>query len=291
MHYFSSETNFYKFLGLVHIPPELRENGGELLAARQSKLPKLIERKDLLGDLHLHSNFPIHTSHDLGKDSMIKIINKAHLLKYKYIGFTEHNPAISGLSPNKALSILYKKRQYVDKLNCTRARKLNIKIFNGLEVDIRPNGELAISKEGLNTVDYAIGAIHSNLSLSKSDMTKRVIKGLSNPKIKIFAHPTGRMLNHREGYELDWKVVFKHCLKNNIALEINSSPDRLDLPDTLVKEAIGFGVMLAINSDSHACSHMDFISGGVSVARRGWATKKNIINSWSLSKLKKFLNV
>ena len=286
---FSTEKDFYQFLGLEYIPPELREDRGELSIAKQKKLPRLIENKDILGDLHVHSSFPINTSHDLGEDRMEVMIEKAGRLKYKYIGFTEHNPAISGLIQGKALSLLSEKKDIVDKLNLTRAKKLNIRIFNGLEIDIRPNGKLAIALKGLETLDYAIGSIHSSLNLSKTEMTRRVIEGLSHPKIKIFAHPTGRMLNHREGYELDWEVIFAHCLKSKIALEINAYPDRLDLPDTLVKEAIDYGVMLSINSDSHNCSHMDFITGGVSVARRGWVTKKNVINSWPLSKLEKFL--
>ncbi|MGB9706921.1 MAG: DNA polymerase/3'-5' exonuclease PolX, partial [Microgenomates group bacterium] len=282
---YSSEEDFYQALGLPWIPPELREDTGEIEAAQKGKLPKLVELEDIKGDLHMHSNFPIEESHDPGQDSMEKMIETAAALGYEYIGFTEHNPSQSQHSPETIISLIKRKKEAIDKINYSRTKKLLKWIFNGLEIDIKPNGDLAIPLEGLALLDYGIASVHSNFRMPREEMTKRVLAALAHPKIKIFGHPTGRKLGQREGYELNWEKIFEFCLERNIWIEINAWPDRLDLPDTLVREAVKKGVKMVINTDSHAADQLALMKYGVSVARRGWAEKKDIINTLGYDKI------
>ena len=157
-----------------------------------------------------------------------------------------------------------------------------------LETDILPNGELALDNDSLKLLDGTIVSIHSSFDMDRATMTKRMLKGLSHPKAKILAHPTGRLLNQRPGYDLDWEKVFDFCKKNNKALEINSWPLRLDLPDTLVREAVKRGITLVIDTDSHAVSQMTLMEYGVSVARRGWAKNNDILNTKSYNEVAKW---
>jgi DNA polymerase (family 10) len=159
-----------------------------------------------------------------------------------------------------------------------------------LETDILPNGDLAIDDKSLDILDATIVSIHSVFNMKKDDMTKRVIAGLSHKIAKILAHPTGRMLNQRPGYELDWDKLFDFCKKNNKALEINSWPDRLDLTDSVIRLAVEAGVKMVIDTDSHATWQMDMMRYGVSMARRGWATKNDILNTLSYNEFSTWLN-
>ncbi|MDD3774157.1 MAG: DNA polymerase/3'-5' exonuclease PolX [Patescibacteria group bacterium] len=288
---FNNEIDFYQKLGLDFIPPEIREDDGEIEAALNHNLPKLVKLKDIKGDLHLHSNYPIEPSHDLGKSTFEQMIKKANTLDYKYLGFSEHNPSQNKHDESDFISILKDKRNYIDKLNYSSSKKYSIKIFNGLEIDIKPDGNLAIPDKALSYLDYGIASIHTNFNMNKKAMTDRIIKGLSHPKVKILGHPTGRKIQKREAYEADWEKIFEFCLKNNKALEINSWPERQDLPDTMVKRAIKAGVLLVINSDSHRVNHMDLMKYGVYVAQRGWAERKDILNTQSTTVIKKFFNL
>lgn len=286
---FDSEQKFYKEIGLGWIPPELREGNGEIEVDKKGKLPKLVELSDIKGDLHVHSDFPVEPSHDLGVSSATEIINKAEELGYEYVGFSEHNPSSSKHNENKIIEILKKKREYFDQLNYSykakRANKVFNNVLNGLEIDIKPDGNLAIPEKCFDLLDYAIVSVHSTFDLSREKMTKRVLVGLSHPKAKILGHPTGRLLEEREGYELDWDKIFDFCVKNKKFLEISAWPNRLDLPDTLVHEAIKHGVKVIINSDSHEVSQMVNMKYGVSVARRGWAEGKDVINTLHFEEL------
>ncbi len=279
---YDSEEKFYQALGMAWIPPELREDTGEIEAAIQHKLPKLIEVKDIKGDFHLHSNFPIEPSHDLGTNSMEELIKKAIILGYSYIGFSEHNPSQSNHTEKQMYSILMKRRKHIDRL---QKNNKSIRIFQLLETDILPSGNLAINRSCLDLLDGTIVSIHSVFSMEKDKMTKRVLKGLSHPKAKILAHPTGRLLNQRQGYDLNWNEIFSFCKKYNKALEINASPLRLDLPDSLAREAVRQGIKMIINTDSHAASQMDLMKYGVAVARRGWVRKDDILNTLEYNKL------
>lgn len=289
---FSEEKSFYEALGLGWIPPELREGTEEIILAEKHQLPKLVELSDIKGDLHLHSNFSIETSHDEGFNSMEEVLNKAGDLKYEYIAFTEHNPSFSQHTPEEIIRILKAKYETVEKLKILREKRVNkipIHVFNSLEIDIRPNGDLSIPDEAFKYLDFAIVSVHSSFNLDKNKMTKRVLKALSHPKALILGHPTGRKLNEREGIELDWDQIFSFCVNNNKILEINAWPDRLDLPDNLIKEAVKKGVKMMINTDSHEISQMDLMKYGVSLARRGWAQKDDILNTLSYGKISQII--
>ncbi|MEX2013101.1 MAG: PHP domain-containing protein, partial [Candidatus Levyibacteriota bacterium] len=208
--------------------------------------------------------------------SMEDMIKKAKELNYEYIGVSDHNPRISNHIKSEIYSILSKRKSIIDHI---KSSTKDIRVINMLEMDILASGDLAVDDKGLEYIDAIIVSIHSSFSMNSSDMTKRVLSGFSHPKAKILAHPTGRLLNSRAGYELDWDKIFDFCVKNNKALEINAWPERLDLPDTLVKQAKDVGVKFVIDTDSHAVSHMDNMFYGVAVARRGWAEKKDILNT------------
>jgi DNA polymerase (family 10) len=187
------------------------------------------------------------------------------------------------------MSLLKRKKDKIDKLNYSRVKNLSVYALNSLEIDIKPDGSLALPDTALDFLDFAIASIHASFRLSRKKMTKRVLMALEHPKIKIFGHPIGRKLGEREGYELDWDQIFTFCLKHDKWLEINAWPNRLDLPDTLVREAVKIGVKMVINTDAHAVDQLDLMSYGVAVARRGWATKNDIINTMSYNQFMKAL--
>lgn len=284
---FESEEKFYQGLGLDWIPPELREDTGEIEASEKHDLPKLVDLSDLKGDLHIHSSYPIEPSHDLGKNTMEEMLEKATDLKYEYLAFSEHNPSISKHSNKKIYEILSKRNEKIEQL---KSSNKDIRIFKLLEVDILPNGSLAIDDKALELLDGAIVSIHSVFSMGREEMTKRVINGLSNAKAKILAHPTGRLLNERKGYDLDFEKIFDFCKKHSKALEINSWPARLDLTDSLIKDAKNNGVKMVIDSDSHATYQMDMQKYGVFMARRGWAEKSDILNTLSYNSFLEWLD-
>jgi len=289
---FDTEEKFYLFLGMDFIPPELREGTGEIDAAVLNKLPKLVELSDVNSDLQIHSNFDIETSHDLGQSGMREIVDKANKLNYEYIAFTEHNPSHSRHSKKQIIDILKRKKDVVEQLNGSYVKDVKgsvNKVFNCLEIDILPKGDLPIPDEAFNYLDFALISIHSSFRLSKAKMTERVLKAMSNPKVKIFAHPTARLLTKREAVELDWSKIFAYCKEKSIWLEINADPMRLDLPDFLVREAVEQGIQLTLGTDSHHVDNMDNMEFGVSVARRGWAEKADIINTRSLEEFEKMI--
>lgn len=289
---FSSEKEFYKALGVEWIPPELREGVGEIGLATKGNLPKLIKLSDVRGDLQIHSSFDIETSHDLGESSMEEIVKKAANLNYEYIALTEHNPSQRGHTQKKVVEILKRKCERVGELNysITKNKIIRVKkVFNSLEIDMLTDGSLPVTEEGLATLDFALVSIHTNFRLNREKMTKRVLTALLHPKVKIFAHPTGRKLNYREGVELNWEKIFEFCLKHDKWIEINADPARLDLPDFLVREAVLKGVVLTLGTDAHHVDGMDNMRWGVDVARRGWAEVKNIVNTRSLAVFEKMI--
>ena len=214
---------------------------------------------------------------------MDEMIEKALKLGYVYLGFSEHNPSTGNHTETQILKLLEKRMKFIEQLNIKY--KKNIHIFSLLETDITPSGKLAIPDKAFDYLDATIVSVHSSFSMNREDMTKRVLTGLSHPKAKILAHPTGRLINQRPGYELDWVKIFDFCQKNNKALEINAWPARLDLTDVLVREAIKRKIKLIIDTDSHATDQMDMMQYGVSVARRGWATKRDILNAMEYNQL------
>jgi len=271
---FKTEEAFYKYLGLPWIPPEIRENVGELELAQKNKLPKLVEFEDILGDFHTHSNYDWKSSHDYGENTFEEIIEVAVKKGYKFIGIGDHNP--SSAYNDKELKELFKKRDQV--LTKLRKKYPKITIYNSLEVDIKSDGSLSLGDELLETFDYIVVSIHSNLNMNTQKITDRIVKAMAHKKVKILGHPTGKMLGKRSGSELDWEKIFAACKKNNVALEINASPVRLDIDEIIAKEAVKNGIKIAISTDAHSLAHLDFMKYGVYVAKRGFVTKKDCLN-------------
>ncbi|HEY5601113.1 MAG TPA: PHP domain-containing protein, partial [Patescibacteria group bacterium] len=271
------------------IPPELREDNGEIEAAQKHNLPKLVELKDIKGDLHLHSSFDIQTSHDLGANSIKEIAQKALDLGYEYIGISDHNPAFQTHSPKQMVELIKYRNQEIDRVNKLLINKL--RVLKLLEIDIQPEGTLSVPNDVLDELDGALVSIHSSFRQSKDLMTKRILRGLEHPKAIILSHPTARLLKEREGIEADWEKIFEFCKKNKKTMEINAYPTRLDLTDTLVKDAVKIGVKMIIDTDAHANDQMDNMFYGVAVARRGWATKSDIINTLSTVDFLKYIGV
>ena len=279
---YKTEKDFYNALGMDYIPPEMRENRGEIELALKHKLPNLVAPEDIRGDLHIHSDFPIEPSHDLGKDSMASIVKKAEELGYEYIAFSEHNPK-KVLSNQEKFELIVDKKAAIDKLNT------NIVVLNSLEVDILPDGTLPLDNKTLAELDLAIVSLHSSFRQNKEDITNRILRGLSHPKAKVMGHPTARLIQQREGVDADWRRIFRFCAENNKALEINASGERLDLPEDLVREAKEYGVMFVLGTDAHATVGLMKMPAAVSVARRAWLESKDIINTWPVDKFKKWV--
>ena len=277
---FANERALYEFLGLSYIPPELREDRGEVELAKLHKLPKLVNLKDIKSDLHIHSSYQIQTSHDMGESSYENLILYAINKNYKYIGFSDHNPKITGLNNKDIISILKARKEYIDQ----KIKPLCLPYFIGLEVDIRPDGELALPEGGEKYLDYIIASIHSSFNQPQEEMTERIIRALRQPKVKILGHPVGRIIGERDGVKADWFRIFKEIKKNNQAIEINSYPYRLDLPDDLIFEANKYNLLFSINTDAHKASQLDLMEFGVSQARRGFVSAPRVINTWSYDK-------
>ena len=271
-----TEEELYKLLRMKYIEPELREDKGEIEASIKNKLPNLVELKDIKADLQMHSNFSdgANTIEEMALES------KKHL---KYIAITDHYGNL------KIANALNKKRfkkysETIDKLN---KKSPNFTILKGLEVDVDKNGNLECEIEVLKELDFCLASIHRAFKMPKADITKRICKAIENRYVNAIAHPTGRLLLERDSYELDFNKICKIAHNNNVALEINAFPNRLDINDNLTKEAIENKVNITIGTDSHAKEHLRFLSLGVSTARRGWCEKKNILNTLEIDK---FLN-
>ncbi|HID05589.1 MAG TPA: DNA polymerase/3'-5' exonuclease PolX, partial [Armatimonadetes bacterium] len=272
-----TEESVYESLGLIWIPPELRENQGEIEAAEQGRIPALVKMDDIKGDLHVHSNWSD------GSDEIEDMVQAAIELGYKYIAITDHSPPLGwGVKPEDLKRQIRKIRELNDKLN-------EIEIFTGIEVDIRADGSLAVDDELLRELDVVIASIHSQMKMGINRMTKRILKAMENPYVNMLAHPTGRLIGQREPYELDIEAIIKRAADEGIALEINASPERLDLKDEHARMCKDIGAPIAIGTDAHAIIHLAFMRYGVGVARRGWLEARDVVNTLPVSKLREFL--
>jgi len=280
-----TEEEIYKILGMQWIPPELRENRGEIEAALKNKLPELIELKDIKGDLHCHSKW------DGGKNSIEEMAKAAMARGYQYLGISDHTKFLRierGLDERQ----LAWQRKEIEKLNLqVTTNNLQLRILHGCEANILNDGSIDIKDEALKKLDYAIAGIHSNFKMPKKKMTERIIRAMKNPYIKILAHPTGRIIKRRDEYQVDFDKILRAAKEFNVILEINSHPERLDLNDQNIKLVKEIGLKLIINTDSHHIDHLRYMEFGVAQARRGWAKKKDIINSQSLNKILKSLKI
>ncbi|MBI2593303.1 PHP domain-containing protein [Candidatus Daviesbacteria bacterium] len=283
-----TEDNLYEILGMQTPPPEIREDTGEIEAALIKGLPGLVNLKDIKGDFHLHSNFPIDSSHDYGTGSPEEIIKKGIELGYKYVGLSDHAPALGTHTKEEILKLIEKRKKVIQEL---QTKYKSIRVLNGLEIDIASDGSLTVPEDSLKLLDYTVVGIHTGHKGSKESITKRILTALESPYATILAHPTGRLINERDSYDADWEEIFKIAAKNKKFLEINSYPNRLDLRDDLIRMALKFGVEFIINTDSHSVEQMVNMPFGVSVARRGWATKKDIGNTWDWKDLRKWFTI
>lgn len=285
------EKEIYAHLGLPFIPAELREGEEELEYAKKDQIPNLVELGDIRGDFHLHSDFEFASSHDLGRSPLARYLDKARDLGYQYLGISDHNPKRDLKLSDKTKILQARKRYLTTQYNEYEKRvKTGVpKLLIGLEIDIRSDGQLALEDELLAELDYAIVSVHNAFDLPQDENTVRLIKALSHPKAIILGHPTARKINGRPGVNADWEKVFGFCRLNSKILEVNATPDRLDLSDDLIKIAIRAGVKVCINTDSHEQVHMDFMKYGVWTARRGWCTKADVINTLTFIDLQKVL--
>jgi DNA polymerase (family 10) len=287
---YPDEESFYEAIGLPYIEPELREDRGEIEAAIKGNLPQLVTLNDIKGDLHMHTNYQFPTSHDLGVSHLHEHLDKAASVGYEYIGIADHNPKVSDLSAKEIAKIMEKRYLWYTEQHRKWKSEKDVELFVLCEVDILVDGRLALPEEAFEFVDGVIVSLHSSFRQSKADTTKRIIKALTfHPKVRIFGHPTGRLLNTRDGVDADWQEVMKVCNQREIAMEINAYPDRLDLPDLLVRDARELGVKFTIDSDSHQVDQMDVMQYGVSVARRGWCEKKDVLNTLPVKAFSKWL--
>jgi len=265
------EADIYKKLGLQWTPPELRENRGEIEAGLKHTLPKLVELKDVRGDLHMH------TRYSDGHNTVEEMARACKDLGYGYCAITDHVGVIGVSNPMK-LATIKKRKKEIEAVS----KKLNFPIINGAEVDIKLNGELAATEEMLREFEIVIASIHQGFRRPKEQQTNRILKAIENKHTSIIAHPTGRLMEERLGYELDFEKLFKAAKENNVAIEINAYPSRLDLNDINARVAKDAGVMLAIGTDAHHSDQLRFMELGVAVARRAWCEKKNILNTLTL---------
>ena len=265
-----TEEEIYEKLGLQWIPPEMRENRGEIELAMEGKLPKLIDYGSIKGDLQVQTNWTD------GQNSIEEMVKEAIRLGLKYICITDHTKSLAmtgGLDEEKLL----KQMAEIDKLN--QKYKGKIKILKGAEVNILKDGSLDIKDEVLSKLDFVGAAVHSHFNLPRSVQTERIKKAMANPNVDCIFHPTGRIINRRPAYEIDIDEIIDYAKKTGTILEIDAYPDRLDLKDEHIRKCVEKGVKMIINSDAHSVLHLGFLDLGVSQARRGWATKNDIINT------------
>jgi len=270
-----TEEEIYLKLGLAWIPPELRESTGEIEAAEKGELPKLVELDDIKGDLQMHT-----TASD-GRTSVEEMAEAAKQRGYRYILITDHSKAVTvanGLDEKRAV-------ENIRRIHAARKKVKEIEIWAGAEVDILGDGRLDYSDELLKQFDIVLASVHSRMTMPAEEMTERLLKALMNPFVRILGHPTGRHLLKRDPFAFDIEKVFAEAQKQGVILEINASPERLDLCDRHVRLARERGMKLVISTDAHHPKHFDFMRYGVMTARRGWMEKAGIINTYPPEKL------
>jgi len=278
-----AEEEIYRRLGLQWIPPEMREDRGEIGLAEGGKLPDLVSREDIRGDLHVHSDW------DGGSNSIEKIAETAMGMGYQYVGISDHTKFLKierGLDEKK----IRERNREIDRLNEKRKKAgLRFRILKGCEANIMNDGSIDIKDEVLAELDFVIAGIHSQFKMTRAEMTERIIRALENPHVDILSHPTGRILKRRDEYETDFDRLLKVARETGKVLEINAYPERLDLNDVNIMKAIKAGVRMVVNTDAHHVDQLGMMRYGVAQARRGWAEKKDIINAWPVEELLKTL--
>lgn len=270
-----TEPEVYSSVGLAWVPPELREGRGEVALAAKDALPRLVELQDIRGDLHMHT-----TASD-GVDSIEAMAEAAQARGYQYIGITDHSQSLR-IARGVSVENLWTQIRRIDKLN---TRLDGIRILKAAEVDILADGTLDYPDDLLAELDYTICSIHSRFALSRQEQTERILRAMDHPAFTILGHATGRLLLKRSGYELDLPRIIAHAKARHCHFEINADPDRLDLSSENVRLVAGAGIKVAINTDAHRAAGLDYMRGGVNVARRAGLEKKQVLNTASLAQL------
>jgi DNA polymerase (family 10) len=275
-----TEEEIYKILGMPWIPPEIREDNGEIEAALNKTLPDLVELDDIKGDLQMHSKWSD------GKTGIEEMALRAKELGYQYIAITDHSPS-SRIARGLSIERLYEEKKEVEQIN----KKLKgIRILMGAEVDIKSDGSLDYPDEVLKDLDMVLVSVHSGFKMDRNSMTKRITTALKNPLVHILGHPTGRLIGERDPYEVDIDEVIKTAKAYGKAIEVNASYFRLDLNDINARKAADSGVKIVISTDAHHPDQLYAMRFGVGTARRGWVEKKDVINSLGLNQLMGWLN-
>ncbi|SFI80582.1 DNA polymerase/3'-5' exonuclease PolX [Thermoflavimicrobium dichotomicum] len=277
---FAQEAQFFAQLGLPWIPPELREDRGEMEEAEAGRLPTLIRLEDYRGDLHLH------TLYSDGTDTIYSMAKAAQERGYEYIAITDHSRSLK-VAGGLSIDEVYEQWEEIEQVK----RQLpGIEILKGTEVDILPDGTLDYPDELLKEMDLVIASVHSQFHQDEKTMTRRIVKAMENPYVHIIAHPTGRLLLRRDPYEVDVDVIFRHARETGTIFELNANPYRLDLSDELLKRAKEeYGLKFTINTDAHATEGFSQVIFGIATARRGWLEKQDVINTYSFHQLKNAL--
>jgi DNA polymerase (family X) len=277
----ATEADVYQILGLSYIPPELREDMGEIEAAEKNKLPKLIEEKDIRGILHCH------TADSDGHNSLEEMVAAAQGMGWEYLGISDHSQSsvqAHGMKEDR----LFEQVQKIRKLN--QSKKYTPHVFAGIECDILPNGKMDFPDRVLKELDYVIASVHSAFSLDEKTMTARLIKAVENPYTTILGHPTGRLLLRREPYAVNMKKVIDACIANGKIMELNGYPNRLDMDWRLWHKASEKGLKCCINPDAHSITDLQYYLSGVNSAGKGWLQKENVFNTLPLRKVQAYFN-
>ncbi len=274
------EEDVYRLVGLPLIPPELREDTGEIEAAVEGRLPRLVSSSDIKGDLHVHSRWSD------GSHSIEELVTAAREMGYSYIAVTDHSKGL-GIAGGLSAEALLRQKREIDALN----RKLRgFRVFSGVEVDIRSDCTLDLPDEVLGRLDFVIASIHSGFRQSAAQITKRLLSAMKNPCVRVIAHPTGRIIGERDAYEIDVKEFLRTAKETATVLEINAYPMRLDMPDRLAREAKRLGIAMAVSTDAHLTSQLEYMRYGVATARRAWLGPEDLINTRSLKDFERFLS-
>ena len=272
-----TEEQVYKRLGLPYIEPPLREDRGEVEAALAGELPKVLELKQIRGDLHTHTNLTD------GLAPLAEMVQTASTLGYAYYAVTDHAPnlAMQRMTDEKILT----QRDQLRELQ----NQYDMKLLHGTELNIDPDGNVDWPDEFLAGFDLTVASVHSHFNQSRDEMTQRLVRAMENPYVNVIGHPTARLIGKRPPVEVDFEAIFEAAARTGTALEVNSFPDRLDLKDEHILWARRYGAKFAVNTDSHAPVHLALMRFGVATAQRGWLTKDDVINTWPLAKLRRFL--
>lgn len=270
------EASIYERLGLSLIPPELREDMGEIEAAQEGLLPKLVGVEDIQGIFHVHSHYSD------GRDSVEEIAEAVRQLGLSYVGISDHSRSAYYAGGLKADDVL---RQW-DEIDRFNEGKRDVYIFKGIESDILPDGSLDYDEEILGGFDFVIGSIHSSFGMTKEDMERRILRAMKNPYLTMLGHPTGRLLLARDGYQVDMTTVIDEAGQENVIMELNASMYRLDIDWRYLKYARERGVMISVNPDAHAVRELSDVSYGIGIARKGWQEKKDVLNTRSAEEVR-----